>query len=261
MAGIINGFMQKSIDFDIVSDLYDYYVNTGLDIPFFMKVTEKIEGEILELMCGTGRVSLPLVRAGRELTCVDYCHDMLIRFKEKAWNENLSVEIFQQDVAMLNLNKKFKMAIIPFHSFGELADREKQNKTLEHIYEHLEDSGKLVVTLQNPKIRTKSADGFLRFIPPVKIDDGKTLIVSYINNYNQATGIVDGIQFYEIYDVNNILLEKRFLNIKFLLLQQEEFEMMAESKGFKKEAIYGDYEFSDFHDELSPYMLYILERI
>jgi hypothetical protein len=55
--------MEKSIDFDLVADLYDAYVKTDLDIGFYMDLCKGRE-QILELMCGTGRVSLPLIRAG-----------------------------------------------------------------------------------------------------------------------------------------------------------------------------------------------------
>lgn len=72
----------KSIDFDLVADLYDAYVQTDLDIGFYIELCEG-HGAILELMCGTGRVSLPLLRAGCRMTCVDYCGRMLDVFKSK----------------------------------------------------------------------------------------------------------------------------------------------------------------------------------
>ncbi len=250
----------KTINFNIVSDIYDYYVNTDLDIPFFMKETEKAAGEILELMCGTGRVSIPLLREGRNMTCVDYCEDMLFRFKEKATDENLYVDIIEQDVTELNLNKKFDIALIPFHSFGEIADKEKQRILVQKVCGHLFDGGKFICTLQNPALRGKSADGSLRFINPVKMDDGQTLLVSYINNYNPESGIVSGAQFYEIYDSSNQLVEKRFLEIKFRLIPKAEFEEMISQNGFVLDRIYGNYDFSEFDESTSPYMLYILTK-
>jgi ubiquinone/menaquinone biosynthesis C-methylase UbiE len=252
--------MEKTINFDLVSDLYDYYVNTDMDIPFFLEETKNVTGEILELMCGTGRVSIPLLREGRDLTCVDYCQNMLFRFKEKIMDESLSADVIQQDVSALNLDKKFDMAFIPFHSFSELADKEKQIKTLNKIYEHLNDGGSFICTLQNPAIRIKSADGMTRFINPIKIDDGKTLIVSYINNYNSENGLVTGAQFYEIYDGYNILLEKRFLEIIFRFVQKVEFEEMASKAGFVVEKLYGNYDHSEFAADVSPFMLFVLRK-
>lgn len=56
----------------LVADIYDFYVKVDFDIPFFLNETEKHDEEILELMCGTGRVSIPLLQSGRKMTCVDY---------------------------------------------------------------------------------------------------------------------------------------------------------------------------------------------
>jgi hypothetical protein len=52
----INILMKETIKFDKVADIYDFYVNVDFDIPFFLKEAELYKGEILELMCGTGRV-------------------------------------------------------------------------------------------------------------------------------------------------------------------------------------------------------------
>jgi ubiquinone/menaquinone biosynthesis C-methylase UbiE len=59
--------MKNTINFDKVADIYDYYVNVDFDIPFFLKETEQQKGEILELMCGTGRISIQLLKAGRKI--------------------------------------------------------------------------------------------------------------------------------------------------------------------------------------------------
>lgn len=58
-------------NYDYVADLYDVYVPATFDIDFFLKETGQTSGEVLELMSGTGRVSIPLLEAGVKLTCVD----------------------------------------------------------------------------------------------------------------------------------------------------------------------------------------------
>ena len=95
----------KPINFDFVADIYDLYVNVETDIPFFLKETEGFEEEILELMCGTGRVSIPLLEAGRKLVCVDYSRGMLDIFRSKISKKNYNVNLIEQDVAELNLLK------------------------------------------------------------------------------------------------------------------------------------------------------------
>ena len=65
------------IDYDSVAEIYDLYVTADYDIPFFLSETAKVEGPVLELTAGTGRLSLPLVQAGVRLTCVDNSQGML----------------------------------------------------------------------------------------------------------------------------------------------------------------------------------------
>src|ERR1700687_1929650 len=49
------------------------------DVPFWRRVASSASGRVLELGCGTGRVSVPLVRAGVELVGIDRSAPMLSR--------------------------------------------------------------------------------------------------------------------------------------------------------------------------------------
>ena len=54
-----------------MADVYDLYVTSDLDVGFYVAEAGKVREKVLELMCGTGRVSVPLLEAGVDLTCVD----------------------------------------------------------------------------------------------------------------------------------------------------------------------------------------------
>jgi SAM-dependent methyltransferase len=49
------------------------------DVPFWRRVALEADGPVLELGCGTGRISLPLARAGVTLVGVDRSAEMLAR--------------------------------------------------------------------------------------------------------------------------------------------------------------------------------------
>jgi SAM-dependent methyltransferase len=49
------------------------------DVPFWTRVAKQASGAVLELGCGTGRVSLPLARAGVDLVGIDRSAPMLER--------------------------------------------------------------------------------------------------------------------------------------------------------------------------------------
>lgn len=47
------------IDYDSIAEIYDLYVTADYDITFFLQETANVEGPVLELTAGTGRLSLP----------------------------------------------------------------------------------------------------------------------------------------------------------------------------------------------------------
>src|SRR5438874_9118889 len=51
------------------------------DVPFWRRVAARAGGRVLELGCGTGRISLPLVKAGVDLVGVDRSAPMLERLR------------------------------------------------------------------------------------------------------------------------------------------------------------------------------------
>ncbi len=51
------------------------------DVPFWRRVALEADGPVLELGCGTGRISRPLARAGLDLTGIDRSAPMLARLR------------------------------------------------------------------------------------------------------------------------------------------------------------------------------------
>ena len=251
--------MYSTINFDSVADIYDLYVNTNLDVEFFVNECSKASGDVLELMCGTGRISIPLLENGIRLTCVDYMGKMLDVFKDKVIGKNYNVKIVEMDVSKLYLKKKYNLIILPFNSFSEILDTENQISALKKIFEHLNPDGKFICTLHNPIKRLKTADGKTYEIGKYETKNNKVLRVSYKNNFDKDSGVVFGKQYYELYDGNN-LVEKKELDISFRLFEKREFEEMITGTGFKVENIYGNYDYSEFKENESPFMIWILKK-
>ncbi|TAK58165.1 MAG: class I SAM-dependent methyltransferase [Bacteroidetes bacterium] len=252
--------MLTPIQFDSVSDIYDYYVTSELDIPFFMKETEGFTREILELMCGTGRVSIPLLQANRKLVCVDYSRGMLDSFRKKIEGKNYPVELIKADVTTLNLGRTFECILLPFHSFSEILTPELQQRALAMIAKHLEPNGIFVCTLQNPAMKFKAADGVTKTLGKFPMEGGKTLVVSYMNEPASDGNVITGFQQYEIFDSSNALIEKRRLEINFMPVGKTEFEKMVQQAGMEVEALYGDYSYSRFVERESVFMIYRLKK-
>lgn len=248
-------------DYSSIADLYDIYVPATFDQDFFVNETRGSTGEVLELMSGTGRVALPLLEAGVKLTCVDSSAVMNTILLDKLKKRGLKANVYQMDVRELKLGKQFELIIIPFHSFAHLISPAEQRKTLDRIRQHLLPGGTFICTLGNPSIRRQAVDGKLRFFRKYALANGQgTLLLWILENFNATDShIIDALQFYEAYDAGGTLQSKRLLELQFRLTQKEEFEDLIQAAGFRIQAFYGDYRYTEFCADHSPYMIWKLE--
>ncbi len=250
----------KSIDFDAVADLYDTYVRTEFDIPFWLDETKATAGKVLELGCGTGRVSLPLLKAGVNLTCVDYSSGMLARLRKKMEERNLSCPVYCQDMAELDLPDQFDLTFIPFHSFSEIVDSQRQRCALQRIRMHLASRGKFICTLQNAPVRITTMDGTFRPIGEFSTEERRKLLVTGRLTYDPSTQIASGDQVYEQFSPEGTLLDRRVLSVRFHLFQRDEFESLLSENGFSVENLFGGYDRTPFDAATSPFMIWKLRR-
>lgn len=250
----------KINDYDPIASVYDIYVPAAFDIDFFVNETRKTKGEVLELMSGTGRVSIPLLEAGIRLTCVDLSAELNAVFREKLAHRGLKADVYTMDICELDLGKKFDMVIIPFHSFAHITSPENQRKALARIREHLLPGGTFICTLGNPAIRKQAVNGQLRLFRTYPLDGG-SLLLWVLEDFNQEDPqVVEALQFFEEYDVAGVLKSKKMMKLHFRLSEKEKFEKLAEAAGFKIKAFYGDYACAEFNPGSSPFMIWILER-
>jgi len=246
------------MDYSRVSQFYDAYVTTDFDVAFFLEEA-KGAAHVLELMSGTGRLSVPLVEAGVSLTCVDNSPDMLALLQEKLAEKALAVRLHEMDVCDLSLKDLFDLIIIPFHSFAEILDREDQRKALAGIRRLLPETGRFICTLHNPPVRLRSVNGRLAQRGQHSLPNGQgTLFLSTVEQYDAADHIVRGTQFYEVYGTDGVMRSKLFADICFYLHEKEAFERLFQSEGFEVLNLYGDYSHGPFDGEKSPFMIWVL---
>jgi len=93
---------------DLIYDanIYDG-MNTNLaDLQFYKRwLPKNKDARILELCCGTGRLTLPIAKDGYNISGVDYTSSMLEQAKVKALEGGLEVEFIEADIRTLDLPK------------------------------------------------------------------------------------------------------------------------------------------------------------
>lgn len=247
----------NAIDYDSIAELYDLYVDTDYDHSFFISEIKTKDLRVLELTSGTGRLSIPLIEAGANLTCVDISQGMLDVLSEKLKKRNLHADIVCSDICDLDFDSEFELVIFPFQSFMELVGKDKQQAALRAIYRALEDGGRFICTLHNPAIRKKGVDGVLRIVGAFPKDSGKLVVSGFEQGGNP---VVTRHQFFEYFDEAGNQLWKRVLPMQFEFIEREDFQKMAESAGFRVAGLYGNYDRSEFDSTKSPVMIWMLEK-
>jgi SAM-dependent methyltransferase len=94
----------------------------------------------LDLACGTGRVLLPLRRAGLAVDGCDVSPDMLALCRAGAARADVAVQLYEQAMHALDLPRRYGTIFI-CDSFGIGAERAEDALALRRCYEHLVSGG------------------------------------------------------------------------------------------------------------------------
>jgi ubiquinone/menaquinone biosynthesis C-methylase UbiE len=125
---------------------YDrFHTDRCEDVEFWKSVASVIDGPVLEIACGTGRVGIEIARQGQELYGIDQSEDVLEVFRRKLISERPEVQarvhLSQGDMKTFNLQKKFSLAIIPFRPLQHMLTLDDQLAALKNARRHLIDGG------------------------------------------------------------------------------------------------------------------------
>ena len=88
---------------------------------FYLSLVQQVGGSVLELGCGTGRVTIPLAQHGIDIMGLDIVPGMLTRAKSKA--RDLPIWWIEADVRDFHLGKQFSLICAPGFVFEHLLER------------------------------------------------------------------------------------------------------------------------------------------
>jgi SAM-dependent methyltransferase len=148
------------------ADLYDFeYRRRRDDVRFYADLAEErlpVAGQVLELCCGSGRVTREILKRDRRVVAMDLSQEMLVRARRRL--RNLSREkrenalFFRGDIRRFALNRKFSLIVMAFNSFEHLYTRTEVAACLEEVKRHLSPDGIFAFDLQLPDLRWLTKD-------------------------------------------------------------------------------------------------------
>jgi len=123
------------------------------DVAFYLAQARRTRGPILELACGTGRIAIPLARAGFEVTGLDRAPAMLAIARGKLRAEPVpGLRFVRGNMTRFSLPQRFGLVLVAFRSFQHLLTVREQRACLEHVRRHLSPKGRLIVNLFDPRL-------------------------------------------------------------------------------------------------------------
>jgi ubiquinone/menaquinone biosynthesis C-methylase UbiE len=120
------------------------------DVPFWRTLALRAGGPVLELGCGTGRVSLPLGRAGVKLIGIDRSERMLARARARTKRARLSerISLVRADIRFTPFAApEFSMVMAPYGILQSLLRERDLKATLAEVYRVLEPGGMFGIEL------------------------------------------------------------------------------------------------------------------
>lgn len=133
------------------------------DVAFYLEQAAAGGGPVLEIGCGTGRLTIPLARAGVEVWAVDVSDAMLDQLRVKLTAETpevrARVRIHRQDATELALpGAAARLAILPFNVLMLIPDHDREQRALTAVARHLAPGGAFALDVMNPATLPHEAD-------------------------------------------------------------------------------------------------------
>ncbi len=198
------------------------------DIEFYLEEARRADGPVLELACGTGRLTIPIARAGVEIVGLDRSRGMLAQAREKA----PEMTWISGDARVFDLGRRFALVFMAFNSMQHLHDYQDVLKLLARVRAHLRPGGHFVFDLFNPNVAMLARDPSQ--IRPAFLSSDIQVLES--SRYDDATQCVHTTwRFPEA--VEELVLRCFF---------PQEIASLLERAGLEVQAKYGDFKRTTF---------------
>jgi SAM-dependent methyltransferase len=236
--------------------LYDHVAGytTRADIAFYVEESARVDGKILELASGTGRVLIPIARTGKTIVGVEHSRKMLDRCREKVAAEPSAVRdriaLYDADMRDFALADRFALAIMPFRPMQHLTSIDDQLSCLDAVRRHLRPGGRLIFDVFNPDLARIAAASTVEF------DDTPDTLLPNGSSFRRSGRLVAAHRLAQVSDLELIyyvtspsgVTDRRVHSFQLRWYLPVELEHLLARAGFTIEAMYGGFDRSTLTD-------------
>lgn len=237
-------------DYKVGDLIYDAHIYDGMntnmsDLEFYKRwLPKNKEARILELCCGTGRLTIPIAKDGHNISGVDFTPSMLEQAKLKASESGLDITFIDADIRTLDLPDKYDLIFIPFNSIHQLYKNEDLFNTFKSVKNHLKKEGLFIFDCFNPNMKfIVENENVLKEIAEYTTNDERHVLLKEIMKYEDKTQI-NRIEWH--YFINGKFDSIQKLDMR--LFFPQELDAYLEWNGFDIVHKYGSFKEDTFND-------------
>src|SRR4051794_19115024 len=221
------------------------------DVAFWRRVASRAGGPVLELGCGTGRVSAPLAKGGVDLVGIDRSAPMLARVRRFR-----SLRLVRGDIRFLPFgDETFPMVIAPYGILQSLIRPKDLSATLASVARVVLPGGTFGIDLvpdvpkwreyeNRVQLRGRARGAQHTLIESVRQDPGRHL-TTFEQKYVERRGAH--------------VREHRF-DLTFRTLSVRQMTRQLERAGFQVDAVLGDYRGRPWDDRADVWIIMAKKR-
>jgi SAM-dependent methyltransferase len=215
-------------------------------VDFYRRHAVRYGSPVLELACGSGRLSIPIAREGLDVVGLDASTAMLALAETKARAAGVTIEWVPGDICRFDLGRRFNSIFVASNSFSHLFSRADIEGCLDCVRQHLTASGIFVIEVFNPAPGIFVRPAELRF-PVAEYEDvrtGRRMAVSKTARYDSATQIIHEMWYFR----DEVSGEEHAVPLDMRMFFPAEIDALLHYNGFRIEAKFGDHEKVPFCD-------------
>ncbi|MBZ0309804.1 MAG: class I SAM-dependent methyltransferase [Anaerolineae bacterium] len=225
------------------------------DGSFYLTLARQVGQPVLEIECGTGRITIPMAQQGIQMTGIDVVPAMLNHARSKA--SGLSIRWVEVDARTFHLEQKFRLIFESGSAFQHLLERSDQEAMLARVREHLALDGRFVVSSIFPiaELLEPVEDEQDWFSYPNEL--GQEVKVSGTQHYDALSQIKTETAYRRWKDAEGQEIVK-IAPLKLRYFYPQEMEALLHYNGFKIVERYGQVDFSPL-TATSERMIYVCQ--
>ena len=189
---------EESIDADYLAPAkYDQYYGAYATLPDWFLTELASREKVLELACGTGRMSIPLAEHGLEVTGIDYSEPMLSLARSKAEDKQVKVDLIRDDIRHFDISRQYGSVLLLHNALWHLHDLADFEECIRCVKRHLAPGGYFILDVFVPGLEILNRDPSRRYPFARYTDDdtGQEVQVTQSYRYEADTQIARMVHY------------------------------------------------------------------